>query len=111
MSELQNAQTNYEERFISEKQLNFDDYIWIDDIKLIALFDTSVKYRLIDEYGPECITFDKQSGKLRFENVFTNRNHLTQWILSYGDAVRVIEPLELIDEVCKNAKNILVHYE
>ncbi|MEO1769041.1 MULTISPECIES: helix-turn-helix transcriptional regulator [Enterococcus] len=111
LSELQNAQTNYEERFISEKQLNFDDYIWIDDIKLIALFDTSVKYRLIDEYGPECITFDKQSGKLRFENVFTNRNHLTQWILSYGDAVRVIEPLELIDEVCKNAKNILVHYE
>ncbi|MEG1564600.1 MAG: YafY family protein [Bacteroides sp.] len=111
VSELQNTQTIYEERFISEKELNFDDYIWIDDIKLVALFDISVKYRLIDEYGPECITFDSQFGKLRFENVFTNRTHLIQWILSYGDAVRVIEPPQLIDEVCRNAKNILVQYE
>ncbi|HCX61016.1 MAG TPA: DNA-binding transcriptional regulator [Clostridiales bacterium] len=111
LSELQNTQTNYEERFISEKELNFDDYIWIDDIKLVALFDISVKYRLIDEYGPECITFDNQSGKLQFENVFINRTYLIQWILSYGDAVRVIEPPQLIDEVCRNAKNILVQYE
>ena len=111
ISELQNLKTIYEERFISEEELNFDDYIWIDDIKLVALFDMSVKYRLIDEYGPECITFDNQSGKLRFENVFTNHNYLIQWILSYGDAVRVIEPVELINEVCKNAKNILFQYE
>lgn len=97
LSELQNLKTSYEERFISEKELDFDDYIWCDDIKLVALFDISVKYRLIDEYGLECVTLDDQSGKLRFENVFTNRNHLLQWILSYGDAVRVIEPLDLVD--------------
>ncbi|WP_313340227.1 WYL domain-containing protein [Sedimentibacter sp.] len=80
-------------------------------VKLVALFDTSVKYRLIDEYGPECITFDNQSGKLLFENTFTNRNYLLQWILSYGDAVKVIEPIELVDEVCLNAKNILAQYK
>lgn len=111
LSKLQNLKTRYEERFISEKELDFDYYIWIDDIKLVALFDMSVKYRLIDEYGPECITFDKQSGKLLFENTFTNHNHLLQWILSYGDAVRVIEPLDLVDKVCQNAKNILAQYK
>jgi len=111
LSELQNLKTSYEERFISEKELNFDHYIWRDDIKLAAIFDMSVKYRLIDEYGPECITFDDQSGKLLFENTFTNRNYLLQWILSYGDAVKVIEPLELVDEVCLNAKNILAQYK
>lgn len=111
LSKLQNLKTNYGERFISEKKLDFDNYIWRDDIKLIALFDISVKYRLIDEYGPECITFDNQSGKLIFENTFTNHNHLLQWILSYGDAVKVIEPLELVDEVCLNAKNILAQYK
>lgn len=111
LSELQNLKTSYEERFISEKELDFDDYIWRDDIKLVALFDISVKYRLIDDYGLECVTLDNQSGKLRFENVFTNRNHLLQWILSYGDAVKVMEPLELIDEVCRSAKNILAQYE
>lgn len=111
LNKLQNLKTSYEERIISEKELDFDRYIWIDDIKLVALFDMSVKYRLIDEYGPECVTFDNQSGKLLFENTFTNHNHLLQWILSYGDAVRVIEPLDLVDEVYLNAKNILVQYE
>lgn len=111
LSELQNLKTSFEERFISEKELDFDYYIWRDDIKLVALFDMSVKYRLIDEYGSECVTFDKQSGKLLFENVFTNRNHLLQWILSYGDAVKVIEPLDLVDSVCQNAENILAQYK
>lgn len=111
LSKLQNLKTNYEERFISEKELDFDHYIWRDDIKLIALFDMSLKYRLIDEYGPECITFDDQSGKLLFENTFTNYNHLLQWILSYGDAVKVIEPPELVDQICLNAKNILAQYK
>jgi len=111
LSKLQNLKTNYEERVISEKGLNFDQYIWRDDIKLAALFDISVKYRLIDEYGTECITFDSQSGKLLFENNFTNRNYLLQWILSYGDAVKIIEPLDLVDEVCLNAENILNQYK
>lgn len=111
LSKLQNLKTSYEERFVSEKRLDFDHYIWHDDIKLIALFDISVKYRLIDEYGTECITFDNQSGKLLFENTFTNHNHLLQWILSYGDAVKVIEPLELVDEIRLNAKNILNQYK
>lgn len=111
LSELQNLQTGYEERSISQEELDFDDYIWIDDIKLEALFDTSVKHRLIDEYGPECFTFDNQTGKLRFENTFTNRNYLIQWILSYGDAVKILEPHGLIDEICLHAKNILDQYK
>ena len=111
LSKLQNLKTSYEERVISEKELDFDHYIWNDDIKLTALFDKSVKYRLIDEYGPECITIDNQSGKLVFENNFTNRNYLLQWILSYGDAVKVIEPPDLVDEICLNAKNILNQYK
>ena len=106
LSELQNLKTSYEERFISENELNFDYYIWRDDIKLVALFDMSVKYRLIDEYGPECVTFDNQSGKLLFENVFK-----IVIILSYGDTVKVIEPLDLAERVCQNAKNILAQYK
>lgn len=111
LSKLQNLKTTYEERFVSEKELDFDHYIWRDNIKLIAIFDMSLKYRLIDEYGPECITFDNESGKLLFENTFTNHNYLLQWILSYGDAVKVIEPPELVHEICLNAKNILAQYK
>ncbi len=56
LSELHNLKTSYEERFISEKELEFDYYIWHDDIRLVALFDMN-------------------------ENVFTNSNYLLQWIL------------------------------
>lgn len=111
LGELKNLKTVYEERHITNEKLNFDSYIWQDDIKLTALFDVSVKYRLIDDYGPECFTFDDKSGKLLFENIFTNFNYLVQWILSYGDAVRVIEPCELVNEIRKKAKNMLAHYE
>jgi predicted DNA-binding transcriptional regulator YafY len=111
LNELKNLKTIYKERHISNKKLDFDRYIWQDDIKLTALFDISVKYRLIDDYGPECFTFDDKSGKLLFENTFTNFNYLVQWILSYGEAVKVIEPCKLVDEIRKNAKNILAHYE
>lgn len=111
LSELQNLKTSYEERYISEKELNFDNYIWRDDIKLVALFDMRVKYRLIDDYGLGCVTLDNQTGKLRFENVFTNYNYLLQWILSYGDAVKVIEPPNLVDSIRQNAKSILAQYE
>ncbi len=37
LSELQNLKTSYEERYISEKELDFDNYIWRDDIKLVAI--------------------------------------------------------------------------
>ncbi len=111
LNELKNLKTIYKERHISNKKLDFDRYIWKDDIKLTALFDISVKYRLIDDYGPECFTFDDKSGKLLFENTFTNFNYLVQWILSYGEAVKVIEPCKLVDVIRKNAKNILAHYE
>lgn len=111
LSDLQNLKTSYEERYISEQALDFDQYIWRDDIKLVALFDMRVKYRLIDDYGLESVTVDKKSGKLLFENVFTNRSHLLQWILSYGDAVEVIEPLDLVDSIRQHAKNILAQYK
>ncbi|MFD1406353.1 WYL domain-containing protein [Robinsoniella peoriensis] len=56
-------------------------------------------------------SLDHQSGKLLFENVFTNYNYLVQWILSYGEAVKVIEPCELVNEIRKKAKNMLAQYE
>ena len=30
---------------------------------------------------------------------------------NYGDVVKVIEPLDLVDEICLNAKNILNQYK
>ena len=107
---LKKLDTHYEEREISEEALDFDRYMWCDEIRLVALFDTGVKYRLIDDYGPEGITVDASSGKLRFENVFTNRDYLLQWLLSYGDAVKVLEPRDVAEDICEKAKKMMANY-
>lgn len=107
---LKKLDTHYEEREISEEALDFDRYMWHDEIPLVALFDTGVKYRLIDDYGPEGINVDASSGKLRFENVFTNRDYLLQWLLSYGDAVKVLEPRDVAEDICEKAKKMMANY-
>ncbi len=49
-------------REISEEKKQFGAYM-TDDIIITAIYDTSVKYRLVEEYGPDSFTITKD-GKL-----------------------------------------------
>ena len=79
-----------------------------DDIKLTALFAPSEKYKLVESYGLNCYT-ETENGLL-FEFGFENRDYLMNWLLSFGDKVKVIEPDDIIKEIQSIAKNILSHY-
>ena len=107
---LKNTKIAYAPRNIPEGLLEFERYFERSEINLIALFEASAKYRLIEEYGPECFTIS-EAGKLLFRRPFSNSEYLVQWILSFGDCVTVIEPPELKENIKKNAKNILSRYE
>lgn len=109
LSELVCTKQYFEQREVPGEQLEFDSY-FTDDIQLIALFDSKVKYRLIEEYGVESFIY-REDDKLLFKMGFTNKEVLLSWILSFGDAVEVIEPKELCLELKKQAKNILQIYE
>jgi predicted DNA-binding transcriptional regulator YafY len=80
-----------------------------DNIKRVALFDPSVKYQLIETYGLNC--FHETSEGLHFELSFTNHSFLIRWLLGFGDKVKVLEPVDVIDSVKAAAKNILSRYE
>jgi len=86
------------------------DFNWqlSDDKKLIALFDKSVKYLLIESYGLK--SFRETDDGLYFEVGYTNQSYIIGWLLSFGDNVKVLEPVELAAEIQATAKNIYSRY-
>lgn len=98
----------FDQRELPKEQLEFDNY-FSDNIQLIALFDSKIKYRLIEEYGVESFTYT-DNGKLMFKMGFASNENLLSWVLSFGDAVEVIEPKEVCCELRKQANNILRKY-
>ena len=80
-----------------------------DDISLVAVFDPSERYKLIESYGLNCYT-ETDEG-LRIEVGFTNHDFLMAWLLGFGDKVKVLEPKEIADDIQAVAKNILSRYK
>ena len=89
---------------------NKQDYYshFTDDIHLVAIFDKSVKYQLVESYGME--SFYEDENGLRFTFPFTNRAYMVSWLLSFGDKVKILEPPDLATEIQTIAKNILFRY-
>ncbi|MCL2857174.1 MAG: YafY family transcriptional regulator [Oscillospiraceae bacterium] len=79
-----------------------------DDRKLVALFDKSAKYLLIEAYGLDC--FYETAEGLHFKIGYTNQSYMVSWLLSFGDKVKVLEPLDIASEIRGIAKNMLVLY-
>jgi len=79
-----------------------------DEIRLVALFDPSVKHLLIDAYGLGC--YSEESGGLRFEFGFTNRGYLVSWLLGFGGKVKVLEPISIVEDLCDAASAIIEKY-
>jgi len=98
----------YTPREIPPERQDFNTQ-FTDDIKLVAVFDPTEKYKLIETYGLNCYT--ETSDGLRMEIGFTNREYLINWLLGFGGKAKVLEP-EYIAEVIKAAaNNILSRYK
>ena len=64
---------------------------------------------LIESYGLGCYT-ETESGLL-FEFGFENRSFMINWLLGFGDKIKVIAPDDIIDELKSIAENILSQYK
>lgn len=94
---------------VSYKELDRSDY-FTDENKMVIVFDKSVEYLLVEEYGPDCYN-TTDDGKLKFSVGYTNKEYIIKWILGFGDSAKVLEPAELADEIRQKAKNIYKSYE
>lgn len=95
-------------REIPVKELDFDDY-FADSNKITIIFDKSLEYRLIEEYGPECYEVT-EDGNLKFTAGYTNKDYILSWILGFGDKARIVEPTDMAEEIKEKAKNIITNY-
>ena len=65
--------------------------VFPSDFRVKALFEPSMKWQLIEEYGADSFT-EQPDGKLLFECDYADDEGLLSWLLSLRDQVTVIEP-------------------
>ena len=98
----------YTPQEVPDEKLDFDARL-SDDTMLVALFDFSEKYRLLETYSTDCYTQTPEGLLLVIG--FTNDDYITSWLLGFGGKVKVIEPACIAEAVKTAAVNILRRYE
>ena len=69
-----------------------------DDYFASAIYDSDVKYKLVEEYGPDSFTV-MDNGQLYAKWGFNSTEDALSWFLSLGDKVKVIEPPEMVEKM------------
>ena len=95
--QLEITEDTYEDRSISEEKKSFGTHM-TDDYIITAVYDPSVKYRLVEEYGPESFTV-MEDGRLYTEWGFTDPEEAVYRFLGYGDKVTVTGPQEMVEKM------------
>lgn len=81
-----------------------------DEDRVKALFAPEVKWRLVEEFGPECFN-ETKDGNLLFEREYTNEDNLISWILTFGDKAEILEPEDMREKFITTLKNIQTRYK
>ena len=79
------------------------------NIKVKALFDADMKWRLVEEFGMKCYS-ERKDGKLLFEEYYSDMENLVSWMLTFGDKVEVLEPEEVRERLKAMADNMIKVY-
>ena len=90
------------------EEMDFDRRFSAGAYRLKALFDKGEKYRLIEEYGPEC--YRETPDGLLLEREFASRSNMREWVLSFGGRAEVLEPDELRTDLLRQAEAMAKKY-
>ena len=90
------------EAFVPERDIPMPDLsnerIFPGGISVKALFDPDCKWRLVEEFGPDCFTV-QEDGLLLFQADYTDKENLITWLLSFRDKATLLEPEEIREEL------------
>ena len=75
-----------------------------------ALFDPSMKWQLVEEYGVDSFT-EQDDGSLLFEREYADDEGLLSWMLSCRDKVTVLEPKRIREKLYQITSEIAKKYE
>ncbi|MDD4494501.1 MAG: YafY family protein [Eubacteriales bacterium] len=83
-------------------------YAFPEPYNVKILFDKSVRFRLIEDYGLNC--YGETADGLLLSLDYTNKDYVFSWILGFGDKAKVLEPEEMRAEFASLVKNIFNLY-
>lgn len=95
--ELSVGEVYHEVRELPAEQERFGSHMK-DDYMVAAVYDASVKYRLVEEYGPRSFTV-MEDGRLYARWGFADMAAASAWFLGFGDLVTVLEPPEMAERM------------
>lgn len=109
MENVRISNENFSEREAPLPDLR-DERVFPGGIRVKALFEPDCKWRLVEEFGPNC--FEEQNdGKLLFHADYTDKENLLTWLLTFRDKAELLEPEELRDELRQSILQMKNKYE
>lgn len=97
-------------REIPEEKKRFGSNM-TDNRIIAAVYDPSVKYRLVEEYGAYSFT-EQENGRLYAEWGFTSEEVALEWFLSFGSKVEVLSPEPFCRRLkCELEKNLKIYQD
>ena len=94
---------------IPEEKKQFGSHM-TDDYFVTAIYDASLKYRLVEMYGPDSYT-ELEDGKLLAKIGFTSPDDAVQWFLGFSDKVKISDPPEMVCKMKSTLASIEKLYE
>ena len=79
------------------------------NIILKALFEPDMKWRLVEEFGTDCYEV-QDDGRLLLVRDYSDMENLTMWMLTFGDKVEVLEPVEVREKLKNMADSMISKY-
>ncbi len=96
---LKKTDEQFEKRDVPVPDLS-NEKIFPGSVHVRVLFDASVKWRLVDEFGPDCFK-ETDEGRLLFTADYTDMDNLVTWLMTFGEKAEVLEPSEARDRIRK----------
>ena len=86
-----------------------NERIFPGKIRVKALFEADQKWRLVEDFGPECFV-ERDDGRLLFTTEHTDLESLVTWLMTFGDKAEVLEPREAREAGSQMAKKMVILY-
>ena len=99
----------FAERDIPKYEVSIE-HVYAQNLFVKALFEPEMKWRLIEEYGIDSFKI-QPDGRLLFQFGFYDKEYLFTWLLSFGDKVELLEPIELRKGFANLAERIKDKYK
>ena len=109
MTDIAHVRTFEKKRDVPMPDLS-NEKVFPPKAKVKAVFEPSMKWHLIEEYGAESFT-ELPDGKLLFEHEYADDEGLLSWMLSLRDKVTVIEPESIREGLFRIATELTKKYK